>query len=181
MEVDEIDNDDDGEITRKKIDNEKDELRRMSFTEMRARKMKTRKNQTYRKLMAAKRKRMLQKKKEKKTKNNKNGKKPNNQQKKKKPSKVKEIEKLMYNQRKKKPNDKTRIKNFRAGQINKIMSSHHWRQGKREGMKGKYSRAVASQGNKNADPFVAYLGFLRDSSLRGNVNVIEKEMAQIYG
>ena len=85
----------------------------------------------------------------------------------------------MYNQ-KNKVDKKTRIKLFRISQINKIQSNHHWSQSKRESMKGKYSRSTASRGNKNADPFVSYLGFLRDSSFKGNVNVMDKEMERFY-
>ena len=159
IEVDEVDNDDDMEINAK-TEKSADEFTKLSFSELRQNKISKRKPYLRKNIKS------LRKSKQ----NNIRGLK----------SKVKEIEKLMYNDRKINPNDKIRRKIFRINQINRLQSTHTWNQSKRESMEGKFSRAIASQGIKNTDPFVSYLGFLRDSSLKGNVNVMENEMKRFY-
>jgi len=101
--------------------------------------------------------------------------------KKKKKKKVKQIEKLMY--KKNKPvsgSDAVRKQLFRIKEMNNIQNNHHWRHGPNEGMNGEYSKIIASQGNKNADRFVGFLGFLRDSSYDGNQNVSEMEVERFF-
>jgi len=95
-------------------------------------------------------------------------------------SKVREIEKLMYNKDDKKKNNKERYKLFRINQMNRLQDRHQWKSSRQERMVGKYSRKIASQGNRNADPFVAYLGFLRDSAFKGNKSILEKEAENFY-
>ena len=159
IEVDEVDNDDDMEINAK-TEKSADEFTKLSFSELRQNKISKRKPNLRKNIKSQRKSKQ----------NNIRGLK----------SKVKEIEKLMYNDRKINPNDKIRRKIFRINQINRLQSTHTWNQSKRESMEGKFSRAIASQGIKNTDPFVSYLGFLRDSSLKGNVNVMENEMKRFY-
>lgn len=99
----------------------------------------------------------------------------------KKNKKMKEIEKIMY--LKKKPaskNDVVRKKLFRIKEINNIQNNHHWRHKDREGMTKEYSKVVASQGNKNADTFVGFLGFLRDSSSEGSQSVYSNQLQKFF-
>lgn len=101
--------------------------------------------------------------------------------KKKKPNKyMKKIDELKYLKRKNDASDLVRNKLFRIGTINEIQKSKRWRHSISEDMKGKFSKIMASQGNKNADEFVSFLGFMRDSGYKANANVLEKDMNRFF-
>jgi len=87
----------------------------------------------------------------------------------------------MYLKKKRmKASDQLRNKLFRIGKINELQKNHQWRSGVKEGMSGRFNKLVASQGNKNADEFVSFLGFLRDNSYGGNQNVMEASMDRFF-
>jgi hypothetical protein len=91
-------------------------------------------------------------------------------------SKVKEIEKLMYSQgsqKVKKNKDNNKI--ARIKEINKILKTHTWTMQKPERMQIKFKSLSSKH-----DPFMSYLGFLRDSSRRGYVNILENEAKRFY-
>jgi hypothetical protein len=93
-----------------------------------------------------------------------------------KKSKIKEIEKLMYSQGSKKGQKSKDNKKFaRIREINKILKTHTWTMQKPERMQIKPTSAPPRH-----DPFISYLGFLRDSSRRGYVNILENEAKRFY-
>jgi len=95
--------------------------------------------------------------------------------------KMKEIEKIMYLKKKPQNNsDNVRKKLFRIKEMNNIQNNHHWRHKGREGMTKEYSKVLASQGNKNADTFVGFLGFLRDSSSEGSQSVYNNQIKKFF-
>jgi len=100
---------------------------------------------------------------------------------KKKKKKVKKIEGLMYSKKKNETStDAVRKQLFRITTINGLQTNHQWRHRLNEGMNGEYSEIVANQGNKNADKFVGFLGFLRDSAYDGNQNIQEVELERFF-
>ncbi len=91
-------------------------------------------------------------------------------------SKVKEIEKMMYSQGSKKgKKSKDNKKTARIKEINKILKTHTWTMQKPERMQIKFKSLSSKH-----DPFMSYLGFLRDSSRRGYVNILENEAKRFY-
>ena len=98
----------------------------------------------------------------------------------KKKKKVKEIEQIMYHKKKKNNQSVVRGKLFRIKEMNNLQNSHHWRHSIKESMGKKYSKIIAAQGNKNADTFVGFLGFLRDSSYDGNQNVLQVQAEKFF-
>jgi hypothetical protein len=98
----------------------------------------------------------------------------------KKKGKKKEIDKLKYLKRKRKDSDLVRMKLFRIGKMNELQKTQQWRQSRGEGMYGKFSKIVAQQGNKKADEFVSFLGFMRDSAYRGNQNVFDSDVERFF-
>lgn len=94
---------------------------------------------------------------------------------------MKEIEKIMYLKKKPQTNsDIVRKRLFRIKEMNNIQNNHHWRHKEREGMTKEYSKVLASQGNKNADTFVGFLGFLRDSSSEGSQTVYTNQLQKFF-
>jgi len=99
----------------------------------------------------------------------------------KKKKKVKEIEQIMYNKKKSKGNSEVmRNKLFRIKEMNSIQNNHNWRPSLKEGMGKDYSKLIAAQGNKNADTFVGFLGWMRDSSYDGNQNVMQMDIDRFF-
>lgn len=197
IEIDEIDNDDDSEVTyKKKLDkeNDREEIKKLTFAEVNSDRVftntdkKVHNKRTKRKTNKPSNKRKKFKK-NKKIQGKKNIEKKSNHKKKdrsfskrkNKKNKIKEIERLMYKQKRNKKGDKLRKKKFRLNLIEKLQKNHNVRNGISEGMKGKYSKLMATRGNKYADPLIAYLGFLSDSSLKGNKNILDKQMNKYYG
>ena len=65
---------------------------------------------------------------------------------------------------------------FRYDQMNKLQKTHTWRPAKPEGMYGSFNRHQASHGRKNADLFVSYLGYLRDTAFKSSQKNFNKEV-----
>jgi len=73
-----------------------------------------------------------------------------------------------------------RNKLFRIKEMNSIQNNHNWRPSLKEGMGKDYSKLIAAQGNKNADTFVGFLGWMRDSSYDGNQNVMQMDIDRFF-
>ena len=97
-----------------------------------------------------------------------------------KKKKTKQIDELKYLKKKRNSGKSVKLKLFRIGKLNELLNNHHWKQSRSEGMTGQFSKAVASQGNKNADEFVSFLGFMRDSSYKGNLNVMDQDIKRFF-
>ncbi len=94
---------------------------------------------------------------------------------------MKEIDRLMNKRKRNKNGDKYRKKKLSSKKREKYKRNRKMKSSLSEGMKGKFSKIIATRGKKNADPFIAYLGYLSDSSSNGNVNVLKKQMTKYYG
>ena len=90
------------------------------------------------------------------------------------------IDRIKYLQRKRKKSDLVRMKLFRIGKMNEIQKNKRWRHSRPEGVKARFSKIIASQGNKNADEFVSFLGYIRDSTYKGSQNVYESDNERFF-
>jgi hypothetical protein len=159
-EVDDID-DDDSEDSNREISKLKQENKNVLFTELKTKNLSEKSNETALKNVNS----------------NKLG--SANETKSDKP-KGKLIDKIKYFRRKKKKSDSVRMKLFRIGKMNEIQKGKRWRHSRAEGNKGRFSKIIAAQGNKNADEFVSFLGFLRDSTYKGSQNIFRSDLERFF-
>jgi len=85
-------------------------------------------------------------------------------------------EEILFN----KPTDKfdtaylEKIKILRTNTMRQLQKTHNWTPAKREGENDNFNVIKSQQGNKNSDLFVAFLGFLRDTSYKNSPPLFEK-------
>jgi len=97
-----------------------------------------------------------------------------------KPQSGKLIDKIKYFRRKKKKSDLVRMKLFRIGKMNEIQKNKRWRHSRAESSDERFSKIIAAQGNKNADEFVSFLGFLRDTTYKGSQNIMKSDLERFF-
>ncbi len=89
----------------------------------------------------------------------------------------KSIRDLVYNKPNENRNDleMQRAQIFRNTQMANLQTSHTFRQASRENINEAYNKGSASLGKQNADEFVSFLGYLRDSSSRASQLIAKKQ------
>ena len=88
---------------------------------------------------------------------------------------------IAYNQPKKYSNDDlNRVNIYRQNQMNDLQKNHQWTPSLREGISEKFNKDIASQGKKNADSFVSFLGYLRDASHKASFNINKLELEKYF-
>ena len=68
-----------------------------------------------------------------------------------------------------------RIKIFRNTEMTELKKSHTWEPAPTESIDEKFNLHASSLGQKNADQFVSFLGFLRDASYRASKMIAKNE------
>jgi len=63
---------------------------------------------------------------------------------------------------------------FRLKKMKELQSKHQWNPSINERMSDSFDAKIYSKGIKNADGFISYLGFLRDSSNEVNTKIFKK-------
>jgi hypothetical protein len=69
-----------------------------------------------------------------------------------------------------------RIGVYRQAKMNELQSNHHWKPSLSEGMNSKFR----VENKNNADHFISFLGFLRDSSRKASKNVNELQVKKYF-